>query len=218
MLSSSTPQLPHRMIASMQISDEELRRLLARAEEIQRGSRAGPAWNSELAAVIGAAEEVGIERHAVELAIAERFNVAVAAPAAGDMVWARSVDGKFYAAKVLSASGESARVEFLGGSERSVTPADVRPCALVPGERIVCNWPWWGRWTCTLVKYDPEKQRVKLEDGWGDSKWFKLEQVWLAPERAEPEITTRRMIYLKLLGAGAAIGAVAGAIVTAIVI
>lgn len=204
------------MISAMQLSDEELRQLLARAEEIQRTARAGPAWNSELQAVIGAAEEVGIERHAVERAIAERYSVA-APPAAGDMVWARSVDGKFYAARVVSASEHGARVEFLGGSERSVTADDLRPCALVPGERIVCNWPWWGRWTCTLVKYDPERERVKLDDGWGDSRWFKLDQVWLAPQRAEPETSSRRRIYLKLLGIGAAAGAAIGAVATAVI-
>ena len=49
----------------MQLSDEELRDVLSRAEEIQRTSRQGPEWAAEVAAVIGAAEGVGLSRQAV---------------------------------------------------------------------------------------------------------------------------------------------------------
>src|SRR5688500_7204241 len=50
----------------MRLTDDELRDVLVRAEQIQSASREGDEWNAELAAVIGAAEEVGLSRRAVE--------------------------------------------------------------------------------------------------------------------------------------------------------
>jgi hypothetical protein len=44
----------------MRLTDDELRDVLARAEEIQRSSRRGDLMQAELQAVIGAAEEVGL--------------------------------------------------------------------------------------------------------------------------------------------------------------
>jgi len=50
----------------VRLTDEELRDVYARAEEIERGGRQGGEWNAELAAVIGAGEEVGLSRQAIE--------------------------------------------------------------------------------------------------------------------------------------------------------
>ena len=52
----------------MKLSDEELRAVLERAEEIERESRHGSSWNAEVAAVISAGEEVGLSRDAVQRA------------------------------------------------------------------------------------------------------------------------------------------------------
>ena len=136
----------------MRLTDDELRDVLARAEEIQHASRHGPAWNAEVAAVISAAEEVGLSRRAVELALSERLNLPAAPPSVGSLAWARSKDGKFYVAEVLAIVDEGARVRFLGGSEYRLPLDQLRPCAFIPGERIVCNWPWWGPWTCTVCR------------------------------------------------------------------
>ena len=62
----------------MRLTDEELQDVLSRAEEIQRATRHGPEWNSEVAAVISAAEEVGFSRRAVERALSERLNLPTA--------------------------------------------------------------------------------------------------------------------------------------------
>jgi hypothetical protein len=198
----------------MRLTDEELREVLARAEEIERASRRGDAWNAELAAVIGAAEEVGLSRQAVERALAERLNLPAAPPAAGSLAWARSADGKFYVAEVVAASADDAQVRFLRGGEQRLPVADLRPCAFLPGERVTCQWPSWGPWTCTVVSYDAGQRRVKLSDGWGSTRAFAVSDVWLAPARAD---IPRRSLTVMLLGAGAAVGAVIGAIVTALV-
>lgn len=200
----------------MRLTDDELRDVLARAEEIQRASRRGDEWNAELAAVIGAAEDVGLSRRAVELAIQERLNLPAAPPEVGTLTWARSADGKFYVAEVLSASEDGTRVRFLRGGEHRVGLDQLRPCTFIPGQRVVCNWPWWGPWTCSVVSYDPVKQRVKLSDGWGETKAFAVADVWLPSEKPRPG-GARTRVYATLVGAGAGVGALIGSLITALV-
>src|SRR5512134_3539735 len=120
----------------MRLSDEELREVLARAEEIQHGSRSIDTMQAEMEVVIGAGEAVGLTRPAIERALRERFDVASVAPVPGSLVFAQSADGKYYVAEVVSAGGDSVRVRFLRGSEHSVTSDQVRPCAFLPGEKV----------------------------------------------------------------------------------
>ena len=152
----------------MRLTDDELRDVLARAEEIQRSSRRG--------------------------------------------------DGKLYVAEVVSVSDAGVRVRFLRGSEHTVMHDEIRPFALIPGERVVCEWPWWGAWTSTVVTYDAARQRVKLSDGWGTTKTFPLAEVWLAPPRKFDVSRSRARLYATLLGAGATVGAIIGSIITALVV
>jgi hypothetical protein len=203
------------IIRTMRLTDEELRDVLARAEEIQRASRIGR--DAELRAVISAAEEVGLERAAVEQALRERLDVPLAPPAAGELVFAQSADDKYYVAEVLSASPDSARVRYLRGSEHTVTLDRLRPCAFLPGSRVTCHWPWWGPWTCTVISYDAAKQRVKLSDGWGATKTFNVSDVWIEPPR-KSALANRRRIYITLLGWGAGVGAVVGYALTRLLI
>jgi hypothetical protein len=198
----------------MALTDDELRDVLARAEEIQRSTRFGAEWKAEVAAVTGAAQEVGYSRRAVERALSERFSYLLAPPTPGTLIWARSSDGKFYVAEVLSAVEDSADVRFLGGAEHRVTMDQLRPCAFIPGERVVVDWPWWGPWTCSVVAYDPGKKRVKLSDGWGTTKTFPISQVWLAPSKADAG-AARRRVYA-MLASGAGIGALVGSLLTAL--
>jgi hypothetical protein len=149
-----------------QLSDSELRAVLARAEEIQRTLRNSNAMQSEIEAVISAGEAVGLERPAMERALREQLELGAITPAEeGSLVFAQSADGKYYVAEVVSAAPESVRVRFLRGSAHTVTPSQLRPASFLPGERIVANWPWWGPWTCTVISYDAEKGKVRLSDG-----------------------------------------------------
>jgi hypothetical protein len=199
----------------MRLSDDELRDVLARAEEIQR-SAGGSEMSAELEAVIGAAEEVGLPRTAVERALKERLNLPLSPPAIGSLVFARSADDKYYVAEVLSSAGEGTRVRFLRGSEHVVAPGDLRPSAFLPGEKIVCDWPAWGAWTCTVVSYDPARQRVEVSDGWSETKSFPISEVWLAPRKKHVGPGARKRIYAALVGTGVAIGAALGSILTAL--
>lgn len=199
----------------MRLTDEELREVLARAEEIERVSRAGSEWSAEVAAVVGAGEEVGLSRGAVERALTERLDRPIAPPSPGSLAWAQSADGNAYIAEVLSLSGTGARVRFLRGSEHEVTLDQLRACALIPGERVVCDWPWWGPWTCTVMGYDQATQMVKVNDGSGYTRTFRIAEIWQAP-RKTPGSNARAKVYAMLIGAGVAAGAVIGSVVTAL--
>ncbi len=200
----------------MRLTDDELRDVLARADEIQRASLHDDEMKAELEAVIGAAEEVGLTRLAVERALRERLALPAKPPAVGELAFVRSADRKFYVAEVLSISAEGVRVRFLRGSEHLVTADQLRPCAFIPGERVVVNWPWWGPWTCTVVTYDAGGQRVKLSDGWGDTKTFPVNEVWLPATPTSGDHRSRRRVHATLIGAGVGIGAVIGSIITAL--
>jgi hypothetical protein len=199
----------------MRLTDEEFRDVLARATEIEREAQQREERSMELTSVLAAAEEAGLSRRAVERALRERLNLPAALPAVGTLAWARSADDKHYVAEVISVSEEGARVRFLRGSEHQVALNELRPCAFIPGDRVACYWPMWGSWTCTVVSYDAEKQRVKLNDGWGYTRKFPVSEVWLPPAAAAPGPTGKR-IYGKLLGAGAVAGALIGSILTLI--
>ena len=199
----------------MGLTDEELHDVLARAQEIDDAARHGDEWAVEVAAVIGAAEEVGLSRQAVQQALAERLLLPASPPAIGSLTWARSSDGRLYGAEVLGASEEGTLVRFLGGSEHRIALGELRPWTLMPGQRVGCDWPGWGPWSCTVIAYDFEKREVDLSDRWGNRKKFPVSEIWLSPAKADSR-AARRRTYATLLAAGAAAGALIGSIVTAL--
>jgi hypothetical protein len=188
----------------MRLTDKQLQDVLARAEELDRAANQPPSSSSDLAAFLGAAEEVGFSRQAVQQALAEQLDLPAAPPVVGALIWARAADGEFYVAEVLSSSEYTTQVRFLGGSEHALPLDELRSCALSPGARVVCNWPNWGKWTCTVMAYDSGKGRVKLSDGWGSTKWFPISEIWMA--RPKDATSHRRRLDAILIGAGAVLG------------
>ncbi|HEX6314801.1 MAG TPA: tudor domain-containing protein [Gemmatimonadaceae bacterium] len=185
----------------MPVSDEDLRHVLTRAGEIQREGHSV----DSLEELIAAGEAAGLTRPAIERAIQERFR---APPVqSGALVFARSADGKYYVAEVVSLQEDAVCVRFLRGSEHVVSSDQVRPCAFLPGERVVANWPWWGPWTCTVVSYDASRQKVKLSDGWGDTKSFPISDVWQTDRTAW---NGRLRAAITWLSVGVGLGAVVG--------
>ncbi|MEX2284384.1 MAG: DUF1801 domain-containing protein [Gemmatimonadota bacterium] len=202
---------------NMRLTDDELRAVLARADTIQRSSSG--VTDIELESFIQAAEEVGYTRKSVELALRERLGVPAKPPAVGDLTFAKSADDKFYVAQVLSSSDDVVRVRFMRGGEHTVPVTELRPCSFLPGERVVCQWPSWGPWTCTVVSYDAAAQRVKVSDGWSETREFPISEVWLnRPKKAEFAGRTRTGVFIALIGAGLGLGAVLGSIITALLL
>lgn len=200
----------------MRLTDDELRDVLERAEEIQLATRSGEEMRAELEAVIGAAEEVGLTRAAVERALRERLDLGPP-PTVGDRVFARSADGRYYVADVVSISGDDIRVRFLRGSEHAVTADQVRRCSFVPGQRVMYDWPWWGPWSCTVITYDPPSQYFKLSDRWGSSTTCHVSDVWIEPERKPDDRALRKRASATLISVGAGLGALVGSLITALI-
>ncbi len=197
------------------LTDEELRLVLERAEEIQRTTRHGDSWNAEVAAVISAGEGVGLSREAVQQAIAERVGLPAVPPAAGTMVWARSADGQYYLADVVGSSESDAHVRFLRGGEHRLALDAVRLASFLPGERVLVDWPMWGPAECTVVAYDAPRQKVKLADSWGYVKTFGLADVWRAPQRAVSAKATSSHAWI--IAGSATVGALLGAALMALI-
>lgn len=208
-MSDSEPKPPVRM------TGEEWSAILARAAEIQRTAEESADAQADVDAMMAAAEDVGLTRTAVEQALKERLaGMPAATPiAVGGRIFARSTDGRMYVAEALEVGQAGVRVRFLKGDELLVPADHVRPASFVPGQKVSVHWPWWGPWSCTVISYDATKQKVKLSDGWGDVKTFKVSDVWLPQERAAGH-QARTKVYLTLLGVGAGIGAVVGSLVT----
>ncbi len=191
--------------SQMRLTDEQVRRVLARAEEIG-DAQLPSAINAEIDAVVEAGMAVGLPRAALERALREELNLPARSPVTGDLVFARSTDERYYAAEVLSVAREELPVRFLRGGEHSVTPDEVRPCRFLPGERVVVNWPWWGEWTCTVESHDAERQEVTVSDGWDSSKAFPIAEVWLARRKKSVSFgggRDVRPILMRVAGLGA---------------
>ncbi len=192
----------------MRLEDDEIRDVIARAVEIQRETRPG---HADIEAIIQAGEGVGLSRAAVERALRERGSLPLPVPQAGDLVFAKSTDGKFYVAELQKVDAGLAEVRFVKGSVQTLALDEVRKLSLFPGERIVCNWPWWGPWTCSVISYDAGAGRVTVIDGSGATRAFALDEIWLSPPKAKGP--GRKRAYAALLGAAGA-GAVIGSILT----
>ena len=194
----------------MGLEHEEMRDVLVRAAEIERTTPS----RMDLDIVMQAAEEVGIPRAAVERALRERLALPMKPPSRGDLVFARSADGKYYVAEVITVSEDSCSVRYLRGGEHAVALDELRACSFLPGERVVCDWPHWGAWTCTVLSYDAEARRVNVTDGWGESREFRIAEVWIAPRTST---SLRRRMVTALISAGAA-GAAIGSVLTALLL
>lgn len=197
----------------MRLTDDELREVLERAEEIERRAHTGVAMRGEMEAVISAAGEIGLSRSAVEQALRERLDYVVD-PVVGEHVFARSADGKYYVAETVGTTPEGVRVRFLRGGELLLAPNELRPCRFVPGQSVMCNWPWWGPWRCSVVTYDERSQFLTLSDRWGSTTVTHMSEVWLEPAKKLDDRAARRRAYLALITISTSIGAILGSALT----
>lgn len=193
-----------------------MREVLARAEEIQLHSELEDPESAQIEAIVAAAEEAGLSRDAVLQALRERLNVGAAPPALGERVFAESTDGKLYVAEVLEVGEGAVRVRFAKGGERTVPLSATHPCAFLPGQRVVCPWPNWGWWTCTVVSYDAEKGVLQASDGWSTTATFAIADVRLDPPRQKRAQSPmpRLRFFLYSLATGVALGSGLGALFT----
>lgn len=209
-----------RRVVQQSFSEQQIREVLARAGEIQLHSDPGESEATQMEAIVAAAEEAGLSREAVLQAMRERLHVGTEGPAVGSRVFATSADGKFYVADVLELGERSVRVRFLKGGELDVPLGSTQPASFLPGQRIVCPWPDWGWWTCTVVSYDADHGTVRAHDGWGTTESFPISEVRMDPPRSRREHRPipRLKFFLFSLAAGAALGGTLGGLITWLVL
>lgn len=187
----------------MPLNNDELRSVLARAAEIQYADKPG---GMELERFIAEAEKAGYTRAALERALREKFGHPETPPKVGELAFARSSDGRYYVAKVLSQAAETSRVRFLSAGEKEIANDELRQFSLMPGERVSVAWPNWGNWSCTVIKYDAEYATVNLSDRWGSEQLFPISAIWLEPPTPSRGIGHIAMLASAALG-GTALGA-----------
>lgn len=202
-------------MANLHLTETQVHEVIIRAGEIERRMQAGMDESSDLENVLAAAQEAGLSRDAVLQAIHEHLDLVGAPPKLGDLVFAKSTDGKFYASEIVDLSRTSPRVRFLNGSEASINADDIRPLVMSPGTKVICKWPSWGDWTCTVIRYDASAASVRVSDGWGSEKTFPLAEVQLETKQFEPKKPGQaKQVALQAALALAAGAGIAGSVLT----
>lgn len=131
----------------MQLEQNEVREILARAQEIQSTRHESQMNQAEIETFLQAAEESGMQREAVLQALRERFIVpGVDSLSAGELVLAKGADNHWYIAKVRSHVGQSTEVEFYNGSVAKMPTSDISPLDLKPGMKASAYLTSYAMW------------------------------------------------------------------------
>ncbi|MCW5941635.1 MAG: hypothetical protein KIS66_05355 [Fimbriimonadaceae bacterium] len=177
-----------------QLTEEDVRKVLERAESLQR------AGGASLEALLAAGQEAGLSRETLEAALREHARERGLPPEPGELAFAKSADGKHYVAEVLAVNGLDARVRFLNGGEHSLPVGDLRPARFLPGERISCPFPTWGWCPATVLSFDPTNREVEVQDAW-DTHRFPIAKVrWEPPRERRPLGRAKALLLAYALG------------------
>jgi hypothetical protein len=191
------------------LTEEETQEVLLRASEIAGIGAKQDSNATSIEAFLTAATEAGIPRAALEQALRER-SITPRTWAVGERVFAKSADGKFYLAHVLAAHDASYQVQFLRGGQATVAVDEVTSGQLLPGQRVICDWPGWGPWECTVVSYDETAEKIRASDGWTNVKTFPISEIRISAPRGKKHAESSGMywLYSALVLGGGAVGSV----------
>jgi hypothetical protein len=178
------------------LSEEELQETLARARQLSRVVH-GTDSETAMEPYLRAGEEVGIPREALKQALSERLALTTPEFSVGDMVFAPSVDGHWYAAQILTLDGGRATVRFLKGSEHTCATADLRALALIPGRVLQVDWKDWGWCNAKVINHEPHTGKTEAEH-FGERKKFTTDQLRLHPKQANPPTTTEEKSEVRI--------------------
>jgi hypothetical protein len=189
-----------------QLTEEQIQQTFRRAQELtathrEPGASGTAAPEAAFTPYIEAAGELGISREAILLALREKNLLPDASLQAGDSVFAPSLDGCSYPARIIRHDGVSATVEFVSGGQRTVAAADLRPLDLVPGREIQYDEKDWGWIKATIKSYDPASGKVEINNTW-ETKRIPLSAIRLALPRTERELKIRQLLLRASLVSG----------------
>ncbi len=175
------------MMHQVQLTEEEVSQTLQRAEEIAAAGTSVPGLEQTYSTYIKAAEELGIPRDALILALRERLDIQMDSVEVGARVFAPSADGFCYAATVSSADNQMATVQFVTGGTATVSISGLKPFSLSPGTIVNgCHKGDDDWWSARVRFYDEGKNEVTIvyrTDG--SIEVLPLERIRL-PIRARP--------------------------------
>ena len=193
------------------VENQELGEVLRRAQEIQDQTQLMLEPRPDLRAYVDAAEEAGIERDATMQALRERLSFPAEMFKPGEWVFAKSADGFFYVALLMSLEGRKATVQFLTGSDHMCDGNDLRLFSLTPGQKIGYfdkgSGMWWeGR----LESFNRLSKSVTVTQ-WGEQSTLPLEKIRLPKVVEDVPLTMRARMWA--IGIACTLGGgVAGAI------
>ena len=121
----------------VQLTEEEVSQTLQRAEEIAAAGTSVPGLEQTYANYIKAAEEIGIPREAVILALRERLDIQMDSVEIGARVFAPSADGFCYAATVTGVDGQSATVQFVTGGTATTSISSLKTFSLTHHQHAI---------------------------------------------------------------------------------
>jgi hypothetical protein len=161
----------------VRLSDEELAAVVRRAHEIQALQGRLEQSRGTMEEYVSAAEEMGVPRDAMMQALNERFAFLNREIEPGLLVFARSSDGRYYAAKVLEARGDAVAVRFLNGGEGTVGRHELQEAAFAPGTDYEYQSPsYMMHVRATVVRYDRDAMTVTF-NYWGTEETVPLSKV-----------------------------------------
>lgn len=200
-------------MTGMGILHNEMEEVLKRAQEIHDQTKHLAVTEDEVEGFVKAAEEAGLSRDATLQALRERLGYGEDAFEPGANVFAKSTDGHYYIAKVVSKSGTRATVRFCTGGEDTVSTIDLRAFSMVPGRKLQYFSPsssWW--WDADVVRVNVEGGSITVRC-WGMEETVPFEKVRL-PKEHKP-LTSSERASLWMVGVSAALtGGAAGALLT----
>jgi len=145
------------------LSEEELRAVTRRAEEIAAASASAGSLEASYDSCLRAMVEMGVPQEAALQALREHLNLHAADVEPGQRVFAPAADGFLYPATVESVQGGTAQVRFAAGGHAECQARDLHPFSLTPGTIVSACWKGDDSWYAARVRtWDAEKERVKV--------------------------------------------------------
>lgn len=142
---------------------EDLGLLLERAEELNEDMSTLLLHRPEYKNLVDAAQEAGMSREAVLMALRERLEETAREFKEGEFVFAESDDHHWYAAKYLGMEGSRCKLRYMTGGEALVEPTKLRAFGLNPGKKVQCYNATNKTWTSAeVIRYNPDSHSVTV--------------------------------------------------------
>ena len=186
----------------VRLSDEELAAVVQRAHDIHTLQGRIGEERRGLDEYVKVAEEMGVPREAMMQALNERFAFLDREIETGQIVFAKSEDGRAYAAKVVSSGEDSVQVRYLNGGEARVGRHELQEATFSPGTVYEYHSPSYMMYLKSqVVRYDRDSMTVTF-NYWGTEETVPLSKVRVPRPRTGPGVPPWVYTVVAALGSG----------------